>query len=477
MKLKSLYFILISIPVLFFASCLGNSDAELSSDPNFVSLTFLKNDSIKGLENAVFSLEYDGSVEGDSIIVNLDSLPYNTRIDSVWPVFNFRSTHYTWLFQETEEGMDTIYLGGNSSSTKNDTIDFTRKTWVQNFSAVGTPGRTYPVKVNVHQVEPDLYVWKELNSRMPIAAKADVNQKALFFKDNCLFFTASETTKSMYTSGKQDNIYGNTWTQGALNFPATNTTQLKLRHMQVLKNSLFVTDNENRLYKSDNGEDWTEAAYNVGTGGKIHNLLFSMADSLWAITTKELSANEKEYRIAYSTTGTEWTDWGKLPEKELRKFPISEYSALVFKSAAGRPKVLIVGGNSEAGPLILANWIGQINAISKQFVLEPLNIKEDLPPVQDAAIIQYDKKILLFGGMNDQIITPLMESKNEGLSWSVPDSAYNILPESFPARTYQSVFVDETEKRIYIVGGQDTDGYVFSDVWTAKLNRLNWENK
>ena len=467
MKLKSIYIAFISILVVFFVSCLGNgSDTELSSDPHFISLTFLSNDSIPGLSGAVFTLEHDASVEGDSIIVNLDSLPFQTRLDSVWPVFYFKSTYITRLFQETEEGIDTVYLAGNSSTTKNDTIDFTIPTKVQNFSADGTAERTYPVKVNVHQVRPELYVWDRLQNQ--ITANSSVNQKAVFFNNQFLFYIGSETGNSLYTA-EETNLSANWQKKATLEFPE-NRTSLKLRYMVKNEDVLYVTDNESQLYKSGNGVEWEKVDYNL-TDGKIHNLLFSMNDALWAITQ---SNDGNEYRMAHSADGVNWADWGVLPEKnDSRKFPVSNYSALVFRSAVGRPKAIVVGGYSESGTLIPVNWIGQVD-VNNKMIWEPLR-QNTLPAIQDAAVIQYDNKLLLFGGLqsNGNIIA-LQESRNEGLTWHTPDSTSNVLPENFPMRSSQSVDVNEASKRIYIVGGKDNTK-TYSDVWTGKLNRLGFQ--
>ena len=74
---KPLFFILI---VVFFSACnwLNNETAVLSSDPTFVSLTFNKSDSVPALSKAIFSLAWDDEYK-DSVIVNLDSLPFQTN--------------------------------------------------------------------------------------------------------------------------------------------------------------------------------------------------------------------------------------------------------------------------------------------------------------------------------------------------------------------------------------------------------------
>lgn len=80
MKFNSIRLILIFSSVVFLSSCLGTTDVtSYSTNPSFSSLTFAANDSIPYLSTAAFTLEYDSQV-GDSVIVNLDSLPFNTQI-------------------------------------------------------------------------------------------------------------------------------------------------------------------------------------------------------------------------------------------------------------------------------------------------------------------------------------------------------------------------------------------------------------
>ena len=471
MKLKRIYTLFILTPAIFFVSCvLGNdSELQLSSDPNFVSLTFLRNDSIPGLHTAVFRLAFDEKLN-DTIIVNLDSLPFGTRIDSVWPVFHFRSTFYTRLLQLTDEGDSISFiLNGNAPNRINDTVNFTLpETWVQNVSADAEHYRTYRVKVNVHQVEPELYVWRELRSQ--ITASAGRNQRAVFFNNRHLFYT-----ENVLHVAEGDNLTAESlWMTRTLNFaPAPDL--LKLRNIVEHRQMLYVTDNQNRLYGSNNGEDWNLVNHDLANGG-IYNLLFSINNQLWAI----VKTNTNEYRLAFSENAEQWTDWGALPERDVaRQFPTDNYATLVFSSPVGRPKVVIVGGTDRAGNTIPANWIGQTDLRSGEMIFEPLPVRPNqIPPVRNASLIYYDNKIILFGGLatagdgiSDSII-PLRESRNEGLSWNIPDSASNVRPHNFEVRSYQSVIVNDNN-RIFIIGGSNNVRN-FSDVWSVKLNRMYW---
>ena len=88
-----------------------------------------------------------------------------------------------------------------------------------------------------------------------------------------------------------------------------------------------------------------------------------------------------------------------------------------------------------------------------------------------------------------------MESVDEGLSWSVPDTLYNRLRQmnisaagdttyiNYAPRAYQSVLnvvVDNTAKGysdhlIYLIGGiNPRASKVYKDVWVGKLNRLSF---
>jgi len=123
MKLNPFKFILLISIIITFSSCnwLDANDTEVSSNPRFISLTFAANDSVPGLKYAVFTLEWDDQLR-DSVIVNLDSLPYQTDITKVIPTFSFYSSARTYVYLADTLGLgtisDTIVLSGK------DTLNF-----------------------------------------------------------------------------------------------------------------------------------------------------------------------------------------------------------------------------------------------------------------------------------------------------------------------------------------------------------------
>ncbi len=455
---KKIYWIALPLFVAFFASCLDKDYAEIKLWPyaHFVSLTFAANDSMPGLEDAEFTAELD-PYTGDSLIVNLDSLPYLTEVDSVYASFSFYSSSGSYLVQELPDtgDKDTVVLVGS------DTIDFTLPTMVYNRSSDGTTQASYRIKVNIHQVDPDLYVWKSHYGA--VTSSPEINQKGIAFGGRYLFYTGSDTETTVYASTDR----GATWSAGAaVSLPADNNASLKLRYMIEHAGKLYVTDNAGKLYRSADGETW-ETAYD-GADGQLYNLLFPLDGALWGI----MRTGTGDYRIGASADGTAWEDKAPLPQdwqNASLMFPIDDYSALVFKSRIGKPKMMVVGGLNRDGVRSRIVWLSE-----NGYAWEPVR-DGALQALQGAALAQYDDKLLLFGGMTSTgNIVPLLESANEGLSWSVPDTASNVLPESYPARAYQSLIMDEADKRFYLIGGRNNER-AFSDVWSVKLNRMYWE--
>ena len=116
-----------------------------------------------------------------------------------------------------------------------------------------------------------------------------------------------------------------------------------------------------------------------------------------------------------------------------------------------------------------------------------------------ATILPYDGKLLLLGGMNQlgkMVETNYMESIDEGLSWSIPDTTYNQIRQAivngskttylkYEPRSYQSalnIVINNVQKKnsdhfFYLIGGRDEKGIVYKDVWVGKLNKLSFIRK
>jgi len=468
MKQHLYKFLVVMLAVVSLSSCLWDDDKTVLSDnPNFVSLKFAKNDSIPGLEKAVFTLEYD-SILIDSVIVNLDSLPYNTRIDSVFPAFVFRSTYASFLIMKDSlgTGLDTIPLTGK------DTVDFSRVTAVINYAADWTvKPKTYPIKINVHLVEPELYVWHKKVDHI-FNHSADV-QQAVYFNNQFLFYVSSGGVNYLYTSVDAVN-----WTSATISgLPAS----ANFRGISWFDGKLYLAHQNGLIYSTTDGINWIGVNPAI-PGHVINNLLFVLENNLWGIFKQDANSL---YYFATSQDGIAWQINGVIPVN----FPVTDYAALAFTSRTGKPKAVVIGGNASDNTPLSTVWSVQKNVNNEYKWVNFTLDNPGLDSLSGTSLIRYDDKLLLFGGIinkqGDIVGTGYMESMDEGLSWRNTDSTYNVIQDTeknivYPSRSYQSVIHNSATHYIYLIGGKNKGANgvnVFSDVWVGKLNRMSFIRK
>mgnify|MGYP003299163260 CR=1 FL=1 len=428
------------IAMLFVSmtACLGggNSKVEVSDDPRLVSLKFKQNDSIPNLEKAVFTIDQD-----NGLVYNKDSLPFQTRIDSVIPEFTFASTAGSLLFVED----DTIYLSGT------DTIDFTRQPYrLLNYAADGVNHKEYTITVNVHQVNPDLYVWEKLCDQI---SNRDGSSQKLLRKGRGFYWMMSNGLRNyLYTSDDAKS-----WVETQINgLP----NDVDFRQAQVYGEKFYVVC-DGTLFVSGNGQTWTEQTANNIT---FINLLFSFKGALWAT----VKADDGKNYFARTMDGTTWFMETETPES----FPVAEYAAVTFLSRTNTEKAMVMGGVSESGKTLNNRWCTENGDVWIDYSVE----QPEFLNITGATIVQYGDKLLMFGGVdedNNGIDGQLFESIDEGLNWTVPDTLFNRYPQDYEPRNCPSVWVVKETNFIYLVGGK-TKTKIYSDVWRTKLNEMDF---
>jgi len=463
MRFNSFKFIFLFSIVFALVSCdwLDTTSGDVSSNPCFVSLKFTANDTIPGLSSAVFTLEkVEGSVDNDSMIVNLDSLPYNTDITHVIPIFGFYSSSSVMVYLADSLGVinDSVTLTGK------DTLNFERVVKIKNTAEDKIAKKPYRIKVNVHKVEPELYQWNKVVSS--IYTHAGSSQKGLLFNDSIYFFVNSGLNNSLYKS-----LDGHQWSDRIALSGLPNYAEI--RNIVKFKTKLFLIHEGTSIYSTSNGINWTSADFTTKDYTFV-NLLYEFNSKLWAITK---SNNDGVYRFATSVDGAEWIIIGDVPAN----FPVGDYAALSFASRTNQPKVLIAGGVNAAGELVNNIWSSENGSYWLDFSRE----NKTLGSLAGVSIVNYDDKLLLFGGSDatgEVVENYYMVSIDEGLSWSKPDTTYNQIRQlmtTTPKTTYlkyeprylQTAVVKD--KKIILIGGRDKSK-VYTDVWTGKLNRLSF---
>jgi hypothetical protein len=469
MKFSPFKFILLASFIVLLTSCLGTTDTvtTTSTDASFVSLTLAKNDSVK---SAVFTLV------GDTI-VNVDSLPFNTKVDAVYPTFSFKSTSAVRMRSPKGAITDSITLTGK------DTINFSQIVGLRNYSSDKTKSKTYYVKVNVHKVEPKLYNWS------PVAAEIDFhnasNQKVVLFNDTMFYYLNDGANAYLYKS-----VDGKSWeTLVPTNFPISSS----INDMILFGSNLYITNN-NELFSSIDRRNWTPTTL---SGYNFKSLLYVFDKNLWAVV-KSKSNPDLKCRFATTVDGLNWIIRGEIPDN----FPVSNFTSLSFVSHTGQPKVLVIGGYSDTDGILKTRWSSEDLVHWVDFSIDNHSLDT---LAAGASVISYGDKLFLFGVRSDKAVytTHFRQSIDEGFSWQKPDILYNRLSlridtigvnkkdttiyRDCQPRNYQSVVVlkprtyNSTDSKqqniesnwIFMIGGKTQTG-VLSDVWRSKLNSKNF---
>jgi hypothetical protein len=464
MKFNQFRLIFFLSSIILLSSCLDTSTVSTaSSDPSFVSLTFAANDSVPYLSTAVFTLV-------DKTIVNLDSLPFKTRVDSVYPTFTFTSTAGTILRFHSgyKYKKDSALLEGSGK----DTIDFRQPIGLRNYAADAIAYVDYSIITNVHQVDPELYLWNKASDNLNTSITAK-SQKTVILNDVMYYYLNNGTSAYLYTSSNGINWVSATVTGLPVNTP--------LNDMIQFNGKLYLTQDGSNYYTSTDGLTWTKKAVTKYT---FKSLLYVLNGQLWAVVK---STNDESYHFAISNDGnfsdTDITT-GNIPNN----FPVKDFASVSYSSATGKSKVLVLGGYSVTGSILKNNWSSEdgvywVDFSTENHTLDTLSV--------GASVISYDNKLLVLGVRNDGTGTSYYRiSKDEGLSWQIPDTLRNVLPSGFTPRSYQSAVVFKplvlkgvqspslkdqifNSNNIFIIGGK-TGSSTLTDVWTAKLNRKNF---
>ena len=435
--------------MLLALSCTNRSSTTYtpSYDPTVATMTVTANDSFPDLAKAVFTVE--GRID-TGLIFNVDSLKYGTRIDSVIPRFTFNGSVVSSAVILTPN--DTVYLSGKEA------IDFSqRPVYLHTVSEDGAFEKWYEIRVNVHQTDPDLYVWEKISDNVLPGAYS--NQKTVMLRDTMYMFASDGLqTKLLYSAGGED------WIEKEVPF-----TNFDVKNTVVYAGKIYcMNEGETRRLSSCNAA-W-EAMTEEKGDYELKQLVFEFNGYLWAIAWNK--TEEKNYLVSIGEEFGEWEGEGELKED----FPMSDFAALKFLSPTGRERGMIVGGFNEEGKCLNTRWNVEY-APGSGYNWENFSIEQPwFTALTGVSIIYYDKHFLMFGGVdaeNKLEDNAILESFDEGMNWSVPDSTHNSLPESYKARAYQSVMTD-SNNNIYIVGGKSRTE-VFSDVYKGKLNSINWK--
>lgn len=431
--------IFIFLVSLTFYSCSLNSAStvETSDDATISAFSINDNDSSENASSAVFTID-----DVKNIIYNIDSLPYNTKIDSLIPSITFESSDGYII----NDSLTYDYY------SKIKAIDFNRDVKITNIASDGKTKKTYIVDLRVHKIDPYKYVWTKLTNQ--IGADVFENQKAVLYKNVLHFYTNSGVKNYLYTSTD-----GATWVKkDVTGLPVDVVFQSKI---DVFNNQILLMYGTD-IYSTADGINWTKLTTNNVYIYK--SVICEFQNKLFAIGQNISTGN---YSIISSTNASNWNEETILPTD----FPITGFATTTFNPKYGNKKMLVVGGNDKNGTTLNTRWSTE----DGMYWVNLKNAKSPFAPLTNAGVVYYGSRLLLFDTFYSYSdIKYIRNSLDYGLTWAKADTTQNRPHEMYKIREKSSVVLNPTTQTLYVIGGKysnaDDITLILSDVWQVKVN-------
>lgn len=417
----------------------NNDEVIFFTDAQISAFNLEKNDSVmKDLNKVTFLID-----QNNGQIFNPDSLPYKTEFEKLLANITFQATATAKIYTSK----DTT----NYSAT--DSIDFREPVKVIVTAQDQKTTKEYIIKVNVHQQSPDSMIWKKIASNIYnetiLADKSIKNGDAIksFVKTNSgiTLYTSSLSSPSVWTKTAQTQLPANT----------------ELNSITLFNNKYWAATTAGSMLNSADGINWTTVP-----NAKATNIL-------GVVTTDKpnllvLNNENGKVNVLYTSNGTDFASVSGGKDLSASTFPATGYTTVSYTQGSTN-YLSIIGGTTTSNAAIAKVYQCSWNSVIDNFQLSNNLMASGLPALSESAAIYYNNAVYLFGGKNgDTYSSSIYTSSNGGINWL--KSTENVLvPKDFGARA--SVSVIENANRLWLIGGNNQTT-VFSDIWTAKINKL-----
>lgn len=388
-------------------------------------------------------------------IYNNDSLPVGTDYEHILCSITTANNGIA-LFKDLKEE-DTYYY-----YTASDSIDFSSPRTVRIMSSDGQGYTDYTVKVNVHKEDGNQFVWNELKSSSEVERMKGM--KALYHNDKIYLFGDLDD-KTQIIRIKDDNNWeriGKT-----MNFSSN-----AWKNVTTMLGYFFLYD-QNVLYVSTDGDQWTPASYQAEQPIK----------QLIGASTFELYALSMENKIMVSKdAGETWAIDNNDKPSMLPSEDITMVNYPVYM--AERCEQVIMIGNRPAGTndRYAAVWRKIIDfddfKEGGSWSYMDLGSMEDflLPRLTDYNLLCYEDGLLAFGkfpvfSIESKPYLKIYQSRDNGITWKIKDKIY-AFPEEMGNKetvTISSVVDNDNNIWLFCTGT--------GEVWKGRLNSAGWTYK
>lgn len=436
--------------------------------------------------------ELHSKFPNDGIIFNPDSLPVGSIPDSVKVDLSFASPDSAYFQLYEPWGKLGQYANyANDSALYFASYPDCRLTLV----SMGGVRKTYHIKINVHRVNGDTMVWRNLTDEL----WADMNitdQRTDTLNGKYYWFVEEDGQKTKVSTA---DVNGDikAW-QPMSTVTVASGDILDLATLYNWHDALYAIGKlSHQLYRTNDGTSWLPVNSNytfkavLGNQQKTKDVYGQWnSDSLNAIIDIDGAL-----RFATSADAEQWTIEQVIPEE----FPVSGFSRPICDEARSNygnltSRLYITGGIDQNGKLVAGTWSCDGWSADKGGVNWVWFEQNEMPAMQGATVIEYtfdankQKKVWLLqpGTLASgkvasnmyygQLHATLYFSEDHGVSWHRLNRYYGKYADNTPIGivSCSSGFCSTEGYQLRFFGGRNDDGTVKTSVWGGLLNLLTF---
>lgn len=454
--MKNRLAIYFSVLVMFFvASSCSNDEVVNTTSP----YAYIKSFSIGSIRSLYPAFTAEGKDTAVYKTISFSSFPFTIN-QSTGEIYNYDSLFFATRVSKVVvnmnvEGVASIYndaTGTYDYFAAEDSIDFTSPRKFRITSTDGSYSKDYTISVNVHQVEPELMVWKEVAGAVSLNPKKAIESGG----DVYVFGTLADRTP-VFTTSSVGSIMPWSAYQEVNGLPKT--VDFTTVH---LFNGKWYALAAGDLYASENAVDWSP----VSQGNNYVTIIGTSDDDgyMW------LAGNGHIYRTADGET-VETT--GTLPED----FPLYGISTSSYALSHNKNiiRYMLVGYTDEERSDVPKVW-SKLSTENDWVVYDNADNPYSCPALDGLAVVRYDNFLYAFGGKgsvgNNEVeaFNSFYISKDNGVVWKTPEGFYQRLPEVLKGKNLSFVTFVDSDNHIWIITDDDKAGTL-----KGKINRLGFK--
>lgn len=460
MKLKVLNIVIcLFLAACSITSCLHSDEIEYEFSSNASITAFSITDSIvtyypavvngkdTTLSTAIVGTDYPFVInQHEGLIYNPDSLPVGTDVSKV-VVGITADTQGIYIVAETD-----------SMWNEKDSLDFNNPIQFKVMSQIGSFGRIYTAKINVHKQDPELLAWQKMEGNFSTKIE---KQKAVYL-NNHIYVFGQQDGQTVVTQTETSN--GKEWSEPVR---VDTPVEADIASAMAWGSQLYILA-DNQMYTSQDGSTWNKVETNTPIQRLVANVYADKVQKIIGIDT--------DNHYIESQDGNIWEQYGEMPAE----FPTSNLSFASYALDTNKDinRIVILGDNEEATDSITSSWI-QLDSETAWTDLIAPEKSDACPRLENMTMIHYNNKLYLFGGsgQRDGAIKPfsnLYASMDNGITWETA-SAKIAFPEEFPTNYEESdgnysCTVDDNH-HIWIMWSKT------GEVWRGRINKLGFDKQ